>query len=187
MFKFEHCKVVYNKNGGKVMTYIQQLHDTLEEYELEDFAEVVFQVRDGKISQRQEDIIPLCELFTCDIEEMEPHAVLSITRMIFWAVNIGDIEKGLKDLLDGLSKIYEKSLLDDDLDIEYDDYFYEILCMFIANYKPKDMKLFGKMIYEVKNQDFKLKITEIIERTLEYNDREGFIENEKLFLKSIQG
>lgn len=93
----------------------------------------------------------------------------------------------MKDLLDGLLKIYEKSLLDDDLDIEYDDYFYEILCMFIANYKPKDMKLFGKMICEVNNQDFKFKIAEIIERTLKYNDREGFIENEKLFLKSVQG
>lgn len=42
MYKFEHSKVVYNKNRGRVMTYIQQLHDTLEEYELEDFAEVVF-------------------------------------------------------------------------------------------------------------------------------------------------
>lgn len=118
---------------------------------------------------------------------MEPHAVLSITRMIFWTINTGNIEKGLKNLLDGLLNVYEKSILDDDLDIEYDDYFYEILCMFIANYESKDMQLFGKMIFEVKNQDFKLKITEIIERTLEYNDREGFIENEKLFLKSVQG
>lgn len=60
----------------------------------------------------------LKSLFTYDVEEMKPYVAVSITCMIFSGVNIDDVEKGLKDLRKGVLKIYEKSIIDDDLDIE---------------------------------------------------------------------
>lgn len=166
--------------------YVNQLYEALDEVDIDTFTDIYFDIRDSKIDQKEEDILSLCDLFNHEFEYMEPDIVLKITKMIFFAVNKFELENSFRKLVKGLSEIYKNSLGDEDSEVEYDDYFYEILCMLVGNYDEKAMILFGELVSICDCSGLKTKILEVLEETLQFNDREGFLRNKDVLVNRIK-
>lgn len=165
--------------------YIENLYEALKKIDVDKCVDIVSDIRNSKIEQKKEDIVRLCKLFTEDFDYMEPAISLEITRMIFWAIDKGEVESGLKELAKGLLVMYMKDPENIGEQDELDDYFYDILCMFIGNYEEQDMIILGQQISSMNHVGFAKKILEVIKTTLDFNDREVFIKNESVLEKNI--
>ncbi len=76
------------------------------------YEEIYFGVQDKKIKLQLEDIFPLCQFSIYDSESMQCSDILDITRMVFWAIEEGDLEEGFKELIRDCKKscVYKQKI-----------------------------------------------------------------------------
>ncbi len=158
--------------------YITKLYEALENYDCEQIGRIYFGVRDGKISVGEEDIVPMCRMFTYELQDTEPTNDQLIMKITFHIIDNCGMEKGLQELVKGLMEIYDKSItsygnktISGNTYEGLMDYIREYVNMFIASYKDTDMILFGKLIRINASLGFKSRLIEMIEKDLgDYED-----------------
>jgi len=154
---------------------VPQLYDTLENLDYDGFGDIYESISEGKYIFKMEDISLLCKLFTYNFEDIHPHQIRQIVKMTFLTVNEYDIYSALIELIKGLKMIYDKSVVEEannKLRFTYDDFIYEYISMFINNYKSPEIELFGKLISNDKSKEFKTKITELIDKSMEFGEND---------------
>jgi len=158
--------------------YITELYEALENYDCEQIGRIFFGVRDGNISVGEEDIVPICRMFTYEFQDTEPANDQLIMKITFHIIDSCGMEKGLREFVKGLMEIYNKSIADyGNKKIPgntYEglwDYIREYVNMFMASYEDTEMILFGRLIRINASIGFKGRLIEMIEKDLgDYED-----------------
>ena len=158
--------------------YITKLYEALENYDCEQVGKIYFGVRDGNISVGEEDIVPLCKMFTYEFQDTEPVNDQLIVKITFQIIDRCGIETGLQELVKGLMEIYDKSIanygnkkLPGNTNEGLMDYIKGYVNTFIASYGDEDMVLLGKLIKTNTPLTFKDRLLEIVEEDLgDYED-----------------
>ena len=91
---------------------IKKLYQSIVEEIPDMYEEIYFGAQDKKIKLQLEDIFPLCQLSIYDSESMQCSDILDITRMVFWAIEEGDLEEGFKELIRDCKKscVYKQKI-----------------------------------------------------------------------------
>ena len=150
---------------------IKKLYDALKTLDIEEFDEVYFGIRDGKYMFYQEDILQLCSIFTHNFPYMEPHQERKIVKMTFITIDKYDIQPALEKLIKGLKNIFDKSLTDikgETVNFSCEEILEEYVSMFVNSYEKSDIIVFGELMNRENRQNFKLKIIEILEISMEH-------------------
>lgn len=170
--------------------YIKKLYEALEYFNIEQFDEIYDEIKSGNIKTHVEDIVPMCKIFICDFKNMEPHQIRKVVKMTFFIIDKGSLTEGLQELVKGLEEIYKKSILseqEDSLDFSYEDFIDEYVSMFVNSYNELDMELFGRLISNVDSQNFKLKLVEILRKSMEEYGTEDYVKNGNVLIENIKG
>ena len=154
------------------------------------YEEIYFGVQDKKIKLQLEDIFPLCQFSIYDSESMQCSDILDITRMVFWAIEEGDLEEGFKELIKGLEFIYNNVDVNTRTywnDKTAESYIYTYLMIAISRYKEDELTLLGKVISKNKSNILKKDLKAMLKRCIHFNeDEDGIIENGNLLLENIK-
>lgn len=158
--------------------YIAMLYEALENYDCEQVGKIYFGVRDGNVSVGEEDIVPLCRMFTYEFEDTDPVNDQLIVKITFHIIDRCSKEKGLQELVKGLMEIFDKSTanygnkkLPGNTYEGLMDYIKDYINTFIASYNDADMILFGRLIKANTSLAFKDRLIEIAEKDLgDYED-----------------
>lgn len=167
---------------------IQKLYESLKNLDIEEFDEIYFGIRDAEYKFNQEDIVQLCNVFTHNYKYMEPHQMIKIVKMTFYTIDRYDIQLALKEFIKGLIDIYNTSLVNekkDKLDFSYEDIIEEYISMFVNSYNESNILTFGQLMNKEECQNFKLKIIEILEMSMEFAE-EDYLAKGNMLLKIIQ-
>jgi len=170
---------------------IKEFYQSITEEDVDLYEKIYFGAQDGKIELLSEDIYPLCQLSIYDSDTMQPSDIVETIRMVFWAIERGDMEEGFKELVKGLEYIYYKVNADSRVYLKYhtaDTYIYEYMSMAIFRYKKDELVLLGKVISEnLSSTVVKREIVRAIKGRMNYNeDEEGVIENGNILIDSIK-
>ena len=154
------------------------------------YEEIYFGVQDKKIKLQLEDIFPLCQFSIYDSESMQCSDRLDITRMVFWAIEEGDLEEGFKELIKGLEFIYNNVDVNTRTywnDKTAESYIYTYLMIAISRYKEDELTLLGKVISKNQSNILKKDLKAMLKRCIHFNeDEDGIIENGNLLLENIK-
>ena len=154
------------------------------------YEEIYFGVQDKKIKLQLEDIFPLCQFSIYDSESMQCSDILDITRMVFWAIEEGDLEEGFKELIKGLEFIYNNVDVNTRTywnDKTAESYTYTYLMIAISRYKEDELTLLGKVISKNQSNILKKDLKAMLKRCIHFNeDEDGIIENGNLLLENIK-
>ena len=154
------------------------------------YEEIYFGVQDKKIKLQLEDIFPLCQFSIYDSESMQCSDILDITRMVFWAIEEGDLEEGFKELIKGLEFIYNNVDVNTRTywnDKTAESYIYTYLMIAISRYKEDELTLLGKVISKNQSNILKKDLKAMLKRCIHFNeDEDGIIENRNLPLENIK-
>lgn len=154
------------------------------------YEEIYFGVQDKKIKLQLEDIFPLCQFSIYDSESMQCSDILDITRMVFWAIEGGDLEEGFKELIKGLEYIYNNVDVNTRTywnDKSAESYIYTYLMIAISRYKEDELILLGKVISKNQSNILKKDLKAMLKRCIHFNeDEDGIIENGNLLLENIK-
>lgn len=183
--------------------YITKLYEALENYDCEQVGKIYFGVRDDNISVGEEDIVPLCKMFTYEFQETEPVNDQLIVKITFHIIDRCGMETGLQELVKGLMEIYDRSIanygnkkLPGNTYEGLMDYIKEYVNTFIASYSDEDMVLLGELIKTNTSLSFKDRLLEIVEKDLgDYEDEylrkvrritEDIVRRGKLLIENIK-
>ncbi len=154
------------------------------------YEEIYFGVQDKKIKLQLEDIFPLCQFSIYDSESMQCSDILDITRMVFWAIEEGDLEEGFKELIKVLEFIYNNVDVNTRTywnDKTAESYIYTYLMIAISRYKEDELTLLGKVISKNQSNILKKDLKAMLKRCIHFNeDEDGIIENGNLLLENIK-
>lgn len=158
--------------------YITKLYEALENFDCEQIGKIYFGVRDDNISVGEEDIVPLCKMFTYEFQDTEPVNDQLIVKMTFHIIDRCGKEKGLQELVKGLVEIYDKSIanygnkkLPGNTYEGLMDYIKGYVNTLIASYNDTDMIMFGSLIKTNTPISFRDRLIEIVEKDLaDYED-----------------
>lgn len=154
------------------------------------YEEIYFGVQDKKIKLQLEDIFPLCQFSIYDSESMQCSDILDITRMVFWAIEEGDLEEGFKELIKGLEFIYNNVDVNTRTywnDKTAESYICTYLMIAISRYKEDELTLLGKVISKNQSNILKKDLKAMLKRCIHFNeDEDGIIENGNLLLENIK-
>lgn len=159
--------------------YITKLYEALENFDCEQVGEIYFEMRDGNLLVGEEDIVPMCKMFTYEFHDTEPVNEQLIVKMTFYIIDRCGMEIGLQELVKGLMEIYDKSIADygnkklpGNTYEGLMDYIKEYVNTFIASYSDEDMILLGKLIKTNTPLSFKDRLLEMVEKDLGYYEDE---------------
>lgn len=167
---------------------VNKLYNALKTLDIEEFDEVYFGIRDGKYMFYQEDIFQLCSIFTHNFPYMEPHQERKIVKMTFITIDKYDIQPALEKLIKGLRNIFEKSLIaikGETVNFSSEEILEEYVSMFVNSYEKSDIIAFGELMNQEKCQNFKIKIIEILEMSMEYAE-DNYLEKGKILMDIIK-
>lgn len=167
---------------------VQKLYEALECLDFDGFDNVYDSIYEGKCRFNIDEISLLCKLFTYNFEEIEPHQVRKIVKMTFLTIDEYNTVQGLEELIKGLKIIYNKGLIEDAKNIigfSYDQFIYEYVSMFISSYSLLEINLFIELMYNDDSKEFKSKIMELIERSMEFGGDEYRVKG-KVFLEAMK-
>jgi hypothetical protein len=121
---------------------------------------------------------------------MQCSDILDITRMVFWAIEEGDLEEGFKELIKGLEFIYNNVDVNTRTywnDKTAESYIYTYLMIAISRYKEDELTLLGKVISKNQSNILKKDLKAMLKRCIHFNeDEDGIIENGNLLLENIK-
>lgn len=167
---------------------VNKLDNALKTLDIEEFDEVYFGIRDGKYMFYQEDIFQLCSIFTHNFPYMEPHQERKIVKMTFITIDKYDIQPALEKLIKGLRNIFEKSLIaikGETVNVSSEEILEEYVSMFVNSYEKSDIIAFGELMNQEKCQNFKLKIIEILDMSMEYAE-DNYLKKGKILMDIIK-
>lgn len=136
----------------------------------------------------QEDIFQLCSIFTNNFPYMELHQERKIIKMTFITIDKYDIQPALEKLIKGLRNIFEKSLIaikGETLNFSSEEILEEYVSMFVNSYEKSDIIAFGELMNQEECQNFKLKIIEVLEMSMEYAE-DNYLEKGKILMDIIK-
>lgn len=157
--------------------YIKRMYESLQNNDSYQFDEIYFGIVNGNIETGVSDIVPICVMSIHDFaNKIEPHQQRKIAKITFHICNQNDLEKGLMELIKGIKRIYNESLIDQEKKLKsffsYEEIMEEFLGMFVCEYDEENMILLANLLNKDDCREFKDKLIEILEEDMEYQEED---------------